>query len=99
MAPELISRNFGLISYKFDVYSFGMLLLEMAGGKRNYDSRVENSSEAYYPSRIYNQLNTQTNSEVFDHKVKPVDIEMKLCKVGLRCIQMSPSSRLQCLEL
>ena len=35
IAPELISRTFGAISYKADIYSFGMLLMEMASGQRN----------------------------------------------------------------
>nr|CAD1838234.1 unnamed protein product [Ananas comosus var. bracteatus] len=30
IAPELVSRNFGIVSDKSDVFSFGMLLLEMA---------------------------------------------------------------------
>ncbi|XP_039173670.1 rust resistance kinase Lr10-like [Eucalyptus grandis] len=37
MAPKLFYRNIGGVSYKVDVYSFGMLLMEMAGkhiGKR-----------------------------------------------------------------
>ncbi|XP_020097155.1 rust resistance kinase Lr10-like [Ananas comosus] len=39
IALELISRNFGIISYKSDVYCFGMLLMEMARGRRNVDCR------------------------------------------------------------
>ncbi|XP_039173654.1 rust resistance kinase Lr10-like [Eucalyptus grandis] len=31
MAPELFYRNIGGVSYKADVYSFGMLLMEVAG--------------------------------------------------------------------
>ncbi|KAI9073270.1 hypothetical protein K1719_044756 [Acacia pycnantha] len=30
MAPELFYKNIGRVSYKADVYSFGMLLMEMA---------------------------------------------------------------------
>ncbi|OAY84191.1 putative receptor-like protein kinase [Ananas comosus] len=39
IALELISRNFGIISCKSDVYSFRMLLMEMARGRRNVDCR------------------------------------------------------------
>ncbi|XP_058206156.1 rust resistance kinase Lr10-like [Rhododendron vialii] len=35
MAPELFYKSIGGVSYKFDVYSFGMLLMEMAGKRRN----------------------------------------------------------------
>lgn len=35
MAPDVFSRNFGNVSYKFDIYSYGMLLLEFFGGRKN----------------------------------------------------------------
>ncbi|KAJ3692434.1 hypothetical protein LUZ60_012784 [Juncus effusus] len=41
VAPEVISRNFGAISHKSDVYSFGMMLLEMSGGKRNWNIKQD----------------------------------------------------------
>ncbi|CAN0898189.1 Rust resistance kinase Lr10 [Linum grandiflorum] len=34
IAPKVFSRNFGSVSYKADVYSFVMLLLEMVGGRK-----------------------------------------------------------------
>ncbi|KAF7147395.1 hypothetical protein RHSIM_Rhsim03G0204300 [Rhododendron simsii] len=37
IAPEVFSRTFENVSYKSDIYSFGMLLLEMLGGKKNFD--------------------------------------------------------------
>ncbi|GMP67738.1 hypothetical protein CsSME_00027620 [Camellia sinensis var. sinensis] len=41
MAPELFYKNIGRVSYKVDVYSFGMLLMEMAGRRRNLNADVE----------------------------------------------------------
>ncbi|MED6155151.1 Rust resistance kinase Lr10 [Stylosanthes scabra] len=38
MAPELFYKNIGGISYKADVYSFGMLLMEMAGRRKNLNT-------------------------------------------------------------
>ena len=32
IAPKLFCRNFGGISHKSDVYSYGMMVLEMVGG-------------------------------------------------------------------
>uniref|UniRef100_A0A0E0BW48 non-specific serine/threonine protein kinase n=1 Tax=Oryza meridionalis TaxID=40149 RepID=A0A0E0BW48_9ORYZ len=66
IAPEMISRSFGVISSKSDVYSFGMLLLEMAGGRRNADPNAANSSQAYYPSRVYKELTRRETSEISD---------------------------------
>ena len=45
MAPEVFNRAFSGVSYKSDVYSYGMLILEMIGGKKNYDSGGSCTSE------------------------------------------------------
>jgi serine/threonine protein kinase len=90
IAPELLSRNFGGISDKSDVYSYGMLLLEMAGGRRNWSPQPENRSRDYYPSWMYDQLLKCQDQEINLH----IDeIEANLCKIGLWCIQMKPSDR------
>ena len=62
--PELISRNFGGISHKSDVYSYGMLLLEIAGGRRNVNPQADSSSQIYYPSWIYDCLNQSEELKV-----------------------------------
>ncbi|CAL5372011.1 unnamed protein product [Camellia sinensis] len=45
IAPEVFSRNFGGVSHKSDVYSYGMMVLEMVGGRRNVNVAVDHSSE------------------------------------------------------
>ncbi|KAH9291588.1 hypothetical protein KI387_043223, partial [Taxus chinensis] len=49
VAPEVWSRNNGPVSDKSDVYSYGMLVMEMAGGRKNFDMQVTRSSTFYYP--------------------------------------------------
>ncbi|XP_059078241.1 G-type lectin S-receptor-like serine/threonine-protein kinase SD2-2 [Cryptomeria japonica] len=56
LAPEWIS---GLpITPKVDVYSFGMMLLEIISGRRNIDLTAQDFSEYYFPAwaatQIYN---------------------------------------------
>ncbi|CAD6253222.1 unnamed protein product [Miscanthus lutarioriparius] len=93
IAPEMISRSFGVISSKYDVYSFGMLLLEMAGGRRNADPNVSSSSQAYYPSWVYDQLANQEASEIPSAAVADMhELERKLCIVGLHSDEASRSS-------
>uniref|UniRef100_A0A0D9UW28 Protein kinase domain-containing protein n=1 Tax=Leersia perrieri TaxID=77586 RepID=A0A0D9UW28_9ORYZ len=90
IAPEMVSRSFGVISNKCDVYSFGMLLLEMAGGRRNADTKA---SQAYYPSLVYDQLiNGQQVGEI-PGAIDMHELERKLCLVGLWCIQMKSYDR------
>ncbi|XP_030964946.1 LEAF RUST 10 DISEASE-RESISTANCE LOCUS RECEPTOR-LIKE PROTEIN KINASE-like 2.4 [Quercus lobata] len=45
IAPEVLSRNFGTVSHKLDVFSFGMLLLEIVARRKNIDTTVENTSQ------------------------------------------------------
>lgn len=53
IAPEVFSRNFGGVSHKSDVYSYGMMILEMNGGRNNNDVGVSQTSEMYFPHWIY----------------------------------------------
>ena len=49
IAPKVFSRNFGKVSYKSDIYSFGILLLEMVGGRKNVDANGETTGQIYFP--------------------------------------------------
>jgi hypothetical protein len=81
----MVSPSFGVISSKFDVYSFGMLLLEMAGDQRNADPQAGSSSQAYYPSFVYSQL-SQGDVDGISEGVDMHELEKKLCIIGLWCI-------------
>ncbi|KAH0705916.1 hypothetical protein KY285_010437 [Solanum tuberosum] len=47
IALELINRRIGAISYKANVYSFGMLLMEMLDLKKNEDEHEEDSANIF----------------------------------------------------
>ena len=49
IAPEMLSRNIVSVSYKSNVFSYGILLLEMVGGRKNIDVTVDNTSQVYFP--------------------------------------------------
>ncbi|KAB2627101.1 receptor-like protein kinase [Pyrus ussuriensis x Pyrus communis] len=94
IAPEVYSRNFGNVSYKVDVYSFGMLLLEMVGGRKNIGSTTENTtSEIYYPQWIYNLLEDGDDLRIRIGQEEDGKIPKKLAIIGLWCIQWHPSNR------
>ncbi|KAM6561994.1 hypothetical protein CsatB_021992 [Cannabis sativa] len=52
IAPEVFNRNFGNVSHKSDVYSYGMMILEMIGGRSNINVQVNNTSEIYFPNTL-----------------------------------------------
>ncbi|XP_059294625.1 rust resistance kinase Lr10-like [Lycium ferocissimum] len=93
VAPELISRSIGAISYKADVYSFGMLLMEMLDLKRNVVANEDNSSQ-YFPSWVYDKLN-KGKEIVVDEETNDDEKKMarKMTLVALWCIQTNPVQR------
>ncbi|XP_042035283.1 rust resistance kinase Lr10-like [Salvia splendens] len=56
VALELINRSIGVGSYKADVYSFGMLLMEMVSLNKDF-TRNNDESSKYFPNWIYDHLN------------------------------------------
>ncbi|KAJ4709846.1 Receptor-like protein kinase [Melia azedarach] len=93
IAPELYSRNFGEVSYKSDVYSYGMMLLEMVGCRKNTDPEVENESQIYFPEWIYNKLSQVKELCLEFEEDGDEEIAKKLAIVALWCIQWNPSER------
>ncbi|KAG5603877.1 hypothetical protein H5410_025369, partial [Solanum commersonii] len=53
IAPEVVCRNLGGVSHKSEVYSYGMMVLEMVGGRKNVDVGVDRTSEIYFPHWLY----------------------------------------------
>jgi serine/threonine protein kinase len=95
MAPELFYKNIGDVSHKVDVYSFGMLLMEMAGRRKNLNAFVEHSSQIYFPTWVYDQLQNGNDVELIleDATEEEKKIGKKMLIVALWCIQMKPNDR------
>ncbi|XP_041997063.1 rust resistance kinase Lr10-like isoform X2 [Salvia splendens] len=99
IAPEVFSRNFGEVSYKSDVYSYGMLILEMVGGRRTIDPRdADCSSEIYFPHYLYKQLEMNAKRDgnlcrTMNEEDESQHVKRNLTIVGLWCIQTNPKDR------
>ncbi|KAK9933586.1 hypothetical protein M0R45_020779 [Rubus argutus] len=96
MAPEVYSRNFGGVSHKSDVYSYGMLVLEMVGARRNLYSQVsEPHTSEEFPHYIYKDLELLDSDENIYGATSEEEKEIarKMIIVGLGCIQPIPSDR------
>ena len=95
IAPELFSRNFGQVSHKSDVYSYGMMILEMVGGRKNIEVEVDHTSEIYFPHWIYKKVELHEEQLGLHGIVNEEENEMvrKMIIVGLWCIQTNPLSR------
>ncbi|XP_047940199.1 probable serine/threonine-protein kinase At1g01540 [Salvia hispanica] len=100
IAPELITRSIGLVSHKADVYSFGMLLMNMAGVNRDLKGNNDDASK-YFPCWIYDCINQgkeigiveEAHNNVDDVNENGKNALKKMAIVDLWCIQMNPRSR------
>ncbi|WCJ36824.1 PR5-like receptor kinase [Euphorbia peplus] len=91
IAPEVFSRNFGNVSYKSDIYSFGMVLLDMVKGRKNIEFTDDN--QVYFPEWVYKRLDQGDELRIRIKEEKDKQIAKKLIIVGLWCIQWNPVDR------
>lgn len=92
IAPEVFSRAFGHVSHKSDVYSYGMLVLEMVGVRNNV--KVSQTSEVYFSHWIYEHLELGKDLSLQGiMNEEDEEIARKMILVGLWCIQTKPSDR------
>ncbi|XP_030549124.1 rust resistance kinase Lr10-like isoform X3 [Rhodamnia argentea] len=92
MAPELFYKDIGGVSYKADVYSFGMMLMEMAGRRKNINAYAEHSSQIYFPLWVYDQFSKENEVEIEEAQGEK-EITRKMVIVALWCIQLIPDDR------
>ncbi|CAK9144290.1 unnamed protein product [Ilex paraguariensis] len=87
LAPEWITNY--AISEKSDVYSYGMVLLEIIGGRKNYDA-LETSEKSHFPSYAFKMMEEGKLRDIFDSKLTFDDEDGRVAiavKVALWCIQ------------
>ncbi|XAR70688.1 Non-specific serine/threonine protein kinase [Bertholletia excelsa] len=93
-APEFLLKNFP-ITYKCDVYSFGMLLFEILGMRRN--AKVgSNDSLDWFPQHVWNEYEKgQLATMALSCGIEEKDREKaeRMAMVALWCVQDSPETR------
>ncbi|XP_062194104.1 LEAF RUST 10 DISEASE-RESISTANCE LOCUS RECEPTOR-LIKE PROTEIN KINASE-like 2.4 [Phragmites australis] len=93
IAPEVHSRIFGGVSTKSDIYSYGMMLLEIVGGRKNVKSAVQRSSEKYFPGWIYDHFGQDDGLQACEVTSEVEEIAKKMSLIGLWCVQILPTHR------
>ncbi|KAJ4975288.1 hypothetical protein NE237_000394 [Protea cynaroides] len=94
MAPEYMMR--GHVSVKTDVFSFGVLLLEIVSGQRNNDFDQSGSIEGLLSSAWRNWIEG-TVAELIDPTMRencPRSEVIRCIHIGLLCAQENVSNRL-----
>ena len=92
LAPEWIMNL--PISEKSDVYSFGMVLLELVGGRKNFEPS-EVSEKRYFPAYAFDQIERGSPEELIDKKLngRVNDDFLRVVRIALWCIQEETSLR------
>ncbi|XP_020203446.1 G-type lectin S-receptor-like serine/threonine-protein kinase At1g34300 [Cajanus cajan] len=94
-APELWMPNFP-VTHKCDVYSFGMLLFEILGRRRNLDINLSDESQEWFPIWVWKRFDKEQVDELVvacgiedQHR----DVAERMIKVALSCVQYRQESR------
>ncbi|XP_059630580.1 rust resistance kinase Lr10-like isoform X2 [Cornus florida] len=93
IAPELFYKNIGGVSYKADVYSFGMLLMEMVGKRKNWNAHAEHTSQIYFPYWIYDHIKQGEDLQLGHANEQERSCVRKMIITALWCIQLKPVDR------
>ncbi|KAK7303897.1 hypothetical protein RJT34_14815 [Clitoria ternatea] len=83
------------VTHKCDVYSFGMLLFEIIGRRRNHDSKLAESQE-WFPIWVWKKFDTRQLGELIvgcEIEEQYKDIAERMLKIALWCVQYRPESR------
>lgn len=95
LAPEWISGV--AITPKVDVYSYGMMLLEIVSGQSNTckGNTTNGDHSAYFPVQVARKLLDRDVASLLDIKLLDVNLDEaeRVCKVACWCIQDSETNR------
>ncbi|KAL9252960.1 Cysteine-rich receptor-like protein [Drosera capensis] len=98
LAPEYLAH--GQLSDKADVYSFGVLVLEIITGKRNNGVKAQDTLETLVTT-VWGHYQNGKAEELLDSNLMPQDHDrshflqevLRVMHIGLLCTQESPTLR------
>ncbi|GMH29390.1 hypothetical protein Nepgr_031233 [Nepenthes gracilis] len=93
-APELWTPY--PVTYKCDVYSFGMLLFEIVGRRRNHDANLSGGSQEWLPRWTYEKLKKNELSDMISTcgiSGENGEKAERMALVALWCVQYLPTAR------
>lgn len=94
MAPEYIVH--GQLTEKADIYSYGVVVFEIVTGRKNQTSISASAEGHSLTQQIWQHYNSDTLISLLDPDLQGKCTEeeaLRLFKVGLLCVQASPSLR------
>ncbi|MCO5584572.1 hypothetical protein L7F22_038502 [Adiantum nelumboides] len=94
VAPEWLLQ--AAVTSKSDVYSYGMVLLELVSGRRNLD--LSRNTFWYFPAWAVTMVEEGRMMEIVDERLQGMTLETekeaeRIIKVAMWCIQEDPNIR------
>jgi serine/threonine protein kinase len=83
------------VTHKCDVYSFGILLFEIIGKRRNHDADISESQE-WFPMWVWKKFEAEKVDDMLvacGIQERNLEIVERMVKVALSCVQYKPESR------
>jgi serine/threonine protein kinase len=83
------------VTHKCDVYSFGILLFEIIGKRRNHDADISESQE-WFPMWVWKKFEAEKVDDLLvacGIQERNLEIVERMVKVALSCVQYKPESR------
>ncbi|XP_031276473.1 rust resistance kinase Lr10-like [Pistacia vera] len=94
-APVISFKNHP-ITYKCDVYSFGMVLFEIVSGRRNTIVHSSRDSLDFFPQHVWEKYEKgELGSMALACGIEKKDKVERMCMVALWCVQNLPQARPQ----
>ncbi|CAN6269561.1 unnamed protein product [Urochloa humidicola] len=84
------------VTHKCDVYSFGMLVFEILGRRRNLEPQHPAVSQEWYPKWVWQRFEQGRFDDVAAASgigAKDREKAERMCKVALWCVQYQPEAR------
>lgn len=94
LAPEWLKG--GAIDAKCDVFSFGMLVMEIISGRKNLDHNIEENDNLYYPQWAYKKALEGSIEELTDAKLETeteVQQVRQMISIAFLCVLENPTGR------
>jgi len=94
LAPEWLANL--PITSKSDIYGYGMVLLEIVSGRRNFEVSAETDRKKF-SAWAYEEFEKSNVTAILDHRLTDQDVDMqqvtRAIQVSFWCIQDQPSQR------
>ncbi|CAG7883812.1 unnamed protein product [Brassica rapa] len=92
IAPEVFSKSYGAVSHKSDVYSYGMVVLELIGvtSRERAETSRSNMSTMYFPDWIYEDLERNENMRTNPCDRPPMKKVVEMLEGGVEALVVPP---------